>query len=214
VQELDCGVSAERASGARHWDDAYAHRGLDGVSWFQATPRVSLDLIESLGAARESSVIDVGGGPSFLVDELVARGYTDLTVLDISAVALDGVRHRLPAGAPVSLLEADLLTWRPTRRYDVWHDRAVFHFLTGSAARARYLRALRAAVAPRGAVVVATFADDGPSVCSGLPVQRYSSEELVAALGEPFTLVETRREEHVTPRGAIQPFTWVAGVLG
>jgi len=196
---------------AEHWDEAYGSRGIDGVSWFQAVPAVSLQLVEALGVSPESAVIDVGGGGSFLADELVARDFTDITVLDISAVALDATRGRLPADAPVRCVRADLLEWDPDRRYGLWHDRAVFHFLVEEHDRERYVETLRRGVAPGGAVVVATFADDGPEVCSGLPVRRYTAADLSAALGNGFELIETRREVHVTPRAALQPFIWVAG---
>jgi trans-aconitate methyltransferase len=198
---------------AGHWDDAFATRASDGVSWFEPEPRTSLELIDALRVSSDAAVLDVGAGAAFLVDRLVERGFTDLTMLDISAVALDHVRARLPAGAPVELVHADLLEWEPARRYDVWHDRTVLHFLVGEDERRAYLRALRAALGPGGAVVVATFAPDAPDRCSGLPVRRYSAEELAALLGGGFELVEARREEHVTPRGAVQPLTWVAGRL-
>jgi hypothetical protein len=114
----------------------------------------------------------------------------------------------------VRCVRADLLAWEPDGLYDLWHDRAVFHFLVDASDRARYVATLRKALGPGGRVIVATFADDGPETCSGLPVRRYSAADLVAELGEAFELVDTRREEHLTPRGAIQPFTWVAGRLG
>ena len=120
----------------------------------------------------------------------------------------------MPADAPVRCVRADLLTWEPDRRYDLWHDRAVFHFLVGEPEQDRYVETLKRAVRPGGKVIVGTFAADGPEVCSGLPVRRYSAEDLAAALGDGFRIAETRREEHVTPRGVIQPFTWIAGVLG
>jgi SAM-dependent methyltransferase len=200
-------------AGADHWDTAYSTRGVDGVSWYQAVPALSLELLEALDIPREAAVIDVGGGASFLVDELVARGFRDLTVLDLSASALDATRERLPDGAPVRFVQADLLEWEPDRRYDVWHDRAVFHFLVAASDRDRYVATLREAVVPRGTVIVGTFAEDGPELCSGLPVDRYSAADLSAALGDAFDVLETRREHHVTPRGAVQPFTWVAGSL-
>ena len=196
---------------ADHWDAAYSTRGVDGVSWYQAVPAVSLELVDALDISRDAAVIDVGGGASFLVDELLARDFRDLTVLDLSASALDATRHRLPADAPVRCVHADLLEWEPDRRYDLWHDRAVLHFLVAASDRDRYVATLRRAVVPGGNVVVGTFAEDGPEVCSGLPVTRYSAADLSTALGDAFDLLETRRERHVTPRGAVQPFTWVAG---
>jgi len=193
-----------------HWDEAYSTRGVDGVSWYQAAPAVSLELVEGLGVSPEAAVIDAGGGGSFLADELVGRGFTDVTVLDISAAALDATFGRFPADAPVRCVRADLLDWVPDRRYELWHDRAVFHFLVDEHDRDRYRATLNDALAPGGRVIVATFADDGPEMCSGLPVRRYAADDLMAALGGGFELVETRRELHVTPRGTSQPFTWVA----
>jgi trans-aconitate methyltransferase len=172
---------------------------------------VSLELVEALGAPVDAAVIDVGGGAAFLADVLVERGFTDVTVLDISAAALEEGRRRLGKDASIHRLHEDVLTWRPIRRYDLWHDRAVFHFLVAAADRARYLQTLASAVRPGGGVIVATFAPDAPERCSGMPVTRYSAGELSEVLGDTFEHLETRREEHVTPRGMMQPFTWIAG---
>lgn len=198
---------------ARYWDSAYAGAGARGVSWFEDTPRVSLELIGVLGLARDAAVIDVGGGASTLVDRLVEAGFTDVSVLDVSAAALAEARQRLGDTTAVTWLNQDLLLWNPERRFDLWHDRAVFHFLVAPEDREAYLRALQSAVVPGGHVVLAAFAPDGPESCSGLPVVRYSANDVVRLLGGGFELVETRREEHVTPRGAKQPLTWVAGRL-
>jgi SAM-dependent methyltransferase len=199
--------------GAEHWDEVFGSRGVDGVSWFQAVPAVSLELVGALGIDSDTPVLDVGGGGSFFADELVRRGFEDITVLDLSATALEAARARLSADTPVRMLRADLLVWEPDRAYGLWHDRAVFHFLVDAGDRERYLATMRTALARGGAVVIATFADDGPETCSGLPVRRYSASDLIAELGAGFTHVETRREDHVTPRGLPQPFTWVAGRL-
>ena len=181
------------------------------MSWYQAVPEASLELVDALDISRDAAVIDVGGGASFLVDELLARGFCDLTVLDLSVSALDATRRRLPTDAPVRCVHADLLRWEPDRRYDLWHDRAVFHFLVAQSDRDRYVATLTHAIVPGGNVIVGTFAEDGPEMCSGLPVDRYSATELSTALGDALDVVATRRERHVTPRGAAQPFTWVAG---
>ncbi|MHB8680641.1 MAG: class I SAM-dependent methyltransferase [Acidimicrobiales bacterium] len=194
----------------KDWDAAYRDLGTGGVSWAQPEPTVSLELFERLGIGTDAAVLDVGGGASVLVDALIARGFEDVTVLDISQVALDAVRDRIGAEAPADLVRADLLEWTPERRYDVWHDRAVFHFLVDETDRRRYVALLRAALRPGGHAVVATFAMDGPRSCSGLPVARYSTLALTKALGEGFTLVESTTEEHRTPAGVVQPFTWVA----
>lgn len=196
---------------ARHWDSAYAGRGVHGVSWYQDAPSVSLELIEALGIGRDAAVIDVGGGASDLAEHLVERGFIDVSVLDVSAAALAEARRRLGDAAPVSWLHEDLLVWRPERRFVLWHDRAAFHFLVTSDDRDKYLQTLRSAIGVEGFVVLATFAPDGPEFCSGLPVARYSVADLAHLLGAGFELLETRREEHITPQGVMQPFTWVAG---
>jgi trans-aconitate methyltransferase len=185
--------------------------GADGVSWYQDVPTVSLELIEALGVGRDAVVIDVGGGGSTLVDHLVERGFADVSVLDVSTAALNESRRRVGDAVPVNWLNEDILVWRPERRFDLWHDRAVFHFLAEPDARDAYLSTLRSAIRADGFVVIATFAPDGPQSCSGLPVTRYSADDLTGLLGVGFVLVETRREEHVTPVGVMQPFTWVAG---
>lgn len=199
------------------WEGVHATRPVDGVSWWQATPQPSLDVVRSL-AAPGQAILDVGAGSSTLADHLVADGY-DVTALDLSASALARVRDRLAASADEGLLRRlhpvvdDVLTWRPTGSYAVWHDRAVFHFLTAPEERAAYLRTLAAALAPGGAVVVATFGPDGPTACSGLPVVRYDVEALVAALAPGLpgaSVVEARTVEHTTPWESPQQFTLVA----
>lgn len=196
---------------AGFWDGVYRERGVDGVSWFQAEPATSLELVAALDVPPSAAVVDVGAGASLLVDGLVERGFEDVTVLDVSEEALGAVSRRLPSSAGVHLERADLLAWAPRRRYDLWHDRAVFHFLVDEQDRRRYLDVLRAATTPSAAVVLGTFAPDAPEKCSGLPVVRYSVESLAEVLGSAFELVAERREEHLTPRGVVQPFTWVAG---
>ena len=156
-------------------------------------------------------MIDVGGGASNLVDALVKRGWGDVTVLDIAAPALEAAKERLGLSArKVHWEVADIIDWQPSRQYDVWHDRAVFHFLTEPEQREAYRRALLAGVAPGGLVIMATFALDGPERCSGLPVQRYDPASLAKELGNAFRLVEEWREEHVTPWGSTQSFNWCA----
>ena len=203
--------SEERAA---RWDSAYEQRGVGGVSWYQRTPEASLQLIDALRVPPTAAVIDVGGGASSLADHLVRRGYSDVTVLDVSRSALDRSRGQLADPASVSYVHDDLLRWHPPRQYDLWHDRALYHFLVDEKDRQRYAKTLRSALATGGFVIVATFAPDGPSMCSGLPVVRYSPDALAEALGTTFELLEVRREEHVTPRGSMQPFTWIAGRLG
>jgi len=195
---------------AEHWDTAYAH-GDDTCSWFQSRPVRSLALLDRAGITPADSLIDVGGGAARLVDELVQRGFVDLTVLDISQVALSHARARLgPSADRVTWVAADLCEWEPTRTYRVWHDRAVLHFFTSHDQRCRYRRALEAASAPGTVAVFGCFAPDGPPSCSGLPVTRYDPSGIAELLGSSWELVAHEREEHTTPRQAVQPFTWAA----
>jgi SAM-dependent methyltransferase len=192
-----------------HWDAAYQERGFTGVSWYQATPTVSLELIRGLGLPADAAILDVGGGASGLAEALAAEGFSDLTVLDVSSVALGELRRRLGPDAAVTLVHTDVLAWKPQRPVDLWHDRAVLHFLADQQDRDAYLERLRVALRPAGHVVVGTFSADGPERCSGLPVVRYAPDELADLLGPRFEVRSTRREEHVTPAGATQAFTWV-----
>lgn len=192
-----------------HWNDVYATKADDEVSWFQARPERSLALIREAAPDRASSVIDIGAGTSRLLDALLSEGYRDLTALDISQTALDRLRRRLgPAGEPVEWIAADITKWLPERQWDVWHDRAVFHFLTGTADQDAYIAALSGGLRPGGTAIIATFALDGPEKCSGLPVQRYSGATLADRLGEGFRLISETPEVHVTPRGAVQKFAY------
>ena len=195
---------------ARWWESVYARRRVDRVSWYQPSPEASLRLIDALGLPLDAATVDVGGGASTLVDHLLAEGRSNLAVLDISAAALQAARNRVGDLGRVMWIHEDVLTWRPTRRYALWHDRAAFHFLVESAERAAYLDTLDCALGPAGAVVIGTFATDGPQECSGLPVTRYDPGGLGSTLGSGFEVVETLREQHTTPAGSIQPFTWVA----
>jgi trans-aconitate methyltransferase len=158
------------ADAARHWDEVHQDRGAPGVSWFQSQPTLSFELIRRLGVESDASVIDVGGGASSLVDHLLETGFTDVSLLDVSETALEAGRRRLGAGAWVNWLCEDISSWRPARRYGLWHDRAMFHFLVGDDERGRYLEVLRSGLEPGGALVLATFAEDGPHHCSGLAV--------------------------------------------
>jgi 2-polyprenyl-3-methyl-5-hydroxy-6-metoxy-1,4-benzoquinol methylase len=192
---------------SEHWEGVYRTKGEREVSWFQETPSVSLELIRSAGATPQSSIVDVGGGASRLVDALVDAGYEAVTVLDLSESALAAAKARLgEAGAGVTWIVADVVGWRPRQRYDVWHDRAAFHFLTEAADRTAYAACLREALRPGGHAIIATFALDGPDRCSGLPVVRYDAASLGEALGNAFSLVETRRHDHRTPMGSMQRF--------
>jgi SAM-dependent methyltransferase len=192
-----------------HWNRAYRTKSPETVSWYQRRPELSLALIAASGIGPDAGIIDVGGGASVLVDHLLELGYRDIAVLDLSAAALAASRARLwDRAAAVEWIEADITSFEPPRRYALWHDRAVFHFLTDAADRVRYVAALRCTLAPEGAVVIATFAPDGPPKCSGLDVVRYDEPSIVAELGEGFELLETREETHITPGKAEQRFKY------
>jgi SAM-dependent methyltransferase len=199
------------ANRAAHWNTVYDTKGEDGVSWYQSVPKVTLELLDTLRIGRAASIIDLGGGASVVVDHLLARDFTDVSVLDVSKVALDNTKVRLgPAAERVHWLHRDIFEWVPERRFDLWHDRAVFHFLIDEDEREAYLNVLRSGIAPGGRVVVATFDAHGPTHCSGLPVVRYGATELAQVFAPHFDLIDTRSEEHLTPAGLVQPFTWVA----
>lgn len=190
-----------------HWQNVYTTKGEGQVSWFQDSPHPSLDLIALTGAPRDAAIVDIGGGASRLVDALLDAGYTDLATLDLSEAALATARQRIGARASqVQWIAADVTAWQPQRPYDVWHDRAALHFLTAAADRQAYVGCLARALRPGGHAIIGTFAPDGPEKCSGLTVMRYDAASLSALLGEDFTLVDTRRHEHVTPWGATQHF--------
>jgi SAM-dependent methyltransferase len=193
----------------RHWDRVYATKAATEVSWYQREPLVSLDLIAQAGAPSDT-VIDVGGGASTLVDGLLGRGYTNLAVLDIASAALDAARARLGARAADVIWITDDVLRHPFPRHgiDVWHDRAVFHFLTAADDRRAYAEQVAHAVRPGGRVIVATFAADGPAKCSGLDVCRYSAEALHAEFGPRFQLRGQVLEDHVTPAGHRQRFQY------
>jgi 2-polyprenyl-3-methyl-5-hydroxy-6-metoxy-1,4-benzoquinol methylase len=197
-------------AGKEHWETVYTTKATDEVSWFQPHARLSLDLIKAAAADKDAGIIDVGGGASTLVDDLLAEGYRDLTVLDLSAAALHAARQRLGAQeGRVRWIEADITQVDlPGKRYDIWHDRAVFHFLTEQKQRDTYVRTVFNAVKPGGHVIVATFGEDGPLQCSGLPVMRYRAEDLHDEFGDAFTLVKHQKEEHHTPSGKVQQFVY------
>jgi predicted TPR repeat methyltransferase len=188
----------------------YGSRPAQEVSWYQSHPATSLRLVREAEPDLGASILDVGGGTSLLVDRLLDAGYVDLTVLDISQTAVSEVARRLGDRARhVSLVCTDVLGWNPTRRYDLWHDRAVFHFLVTAQDRSTYVALASETIPIGGSLVLGVFAEDGPTHCSGLPTERYSPEALASAFSEAFSLVHAERELHVTPRGGDQPFTWV-----
>jgi 2-polyprenyl-3-methyl-5-hydroxy-6-metoxy-1,4-benzoquinol methylase len=192
---------------SEHWQGVYATKGENEVSWFQESPAISLELIRAANPDPAAAIIDIGGGASRLVDALLGEGYRSIAVLDLSANALDTAKKRIgEAAARVNWIVADVTNWQPTRSYDVWHDRAAFHFLTETRDRAAYRDRLQSAVRPGGQVIIGTFAPDGPEKCSGLPVQRYDGAALAAELGPSFELLDTRAEMHRTPWNATQAF--------
>ncbi|MCA1334910.1 MULTISPECIES: class I SAM-dependent methyltransferase [Rhodobacterales] len=177
------------------------------MSWFQAVPQPSLDLIERHGGGNAASVIDIGGGASRLADALLASGYRDLSILDISESALARTRKRLASLADrVGFIVADVTTWKPARHWDVWHDRAVMHFLVSESGQEAYRRAMLAATVPGSVAIIGTFAPDGPERCSGLPVRRWSADDLSDFFAPEFSLLDTRRHRHETPGGVTQNF--------
>jgi 2-polyprenyl-3-methyl-5-hydroxy-6-metoxy-1,4-benzoquinol methylase len=193
------------------WESVYATKPAAALSWYQEHLRRSLDLISRTALPKDARIIDVGGGDSSLVDDLISEGYRDITVLDLSRGALNRARARVGtiASGHVVWLEGDILEVNlPAEAFDIWHDRAVFHFLTTAKQRDAYIQAVEHAVRPGGHVIVATFAEDGPTRCSGLPVNRYSAGQLHGTFGAAFQLVESERETHRTPAGVDQPFTY------
>ena len=192
-----------------HWENVYATRNVHEVSWYQIRPDISLDLIGKLGLHADDPIIDVGGGASSLVDHLLDLGHSDLSVLDISVAALDAVKGRLGArAASVRWLAGDITREKPAGPYRLWHDRAVFHFLTEADDRRAYVAALAAAVPAGGHAIIATFAEDGPERCSNLPVCRYSPDRLAAELAPKLAMIDSQRETHTTPARGRQDFIY------
>jgi 2-polyprenyl-3-methyl-5-hydroxy-6-metoxy-1,4-benzoquinol methylase len=195
---------------ANHWEKIYSERAPDAVSWYRPHLEMSLDLIEKAAPARFAAIIDIGGGESTLVDDLLARGYQNVTVLDISSTAIEVTKQRLGvASERVQWVAADIARadLSPSA-YDVWHDRAVFHFLTAADQRVAYVSQVAKAVKPGGHVLVSTFGPEGPTKCSGLEVVRYDAESLHAQFGKRFRLLESFKELHETPFGTTQQFLY------
>ena len=201
---------ADQVETAAHWDAAYAQG--DGTrSWFEKHPDMSLRMLNAARVSAVDALIDVGGGASPLTTVLLDRGFRDLTVLDISAAGMQHARDRLGSRADqVHWVTADVLSWHPQRHYQAWHDRAAYHFLTTDEHRQQYLHTLDTATAPDTIAVFGCFAPDGPQRCSGLPVARYGPAQLARQIGTKWLLISQDREEHITPAGTIQPFTWIA----
>jgi ubiquinone/menaquinone biosynthesis C-methylase UbiE len=190
-----------------HWQGVYGSKAETEVSWFQQRPSISLELIKAARCNRHDPIIDIGGGASRLVDTLLDAGHDAITVLDLSAKALETSKRRLGARAKqVEWVVSDVTRWEPAQQYAIWHDRAAFHFLTELADRAAYADRLARALRPGGEAIIGTFALDGPAQCSGLPVVRYDAASLGQTLGPAFALFETRADDHRTPSGSIQKF--------
>ncbi|MEJ2585674.1 MAG: class I SAM-dependent methyltransferase [Robiginitalea sp.] len=198
-----------RPSGKEHWDTVYRTKPLETVGWYQPVPVMSLELIERLELPHSAPFIDVGGGDSYLTDHLHQRGFTDLTVLDISGAALQRARKRLGrASGKICWIESDILDFTPARPYTLWHDRATFHFLTETSQIQQYLEIARKGIHPGGYLILGTFSDKGPTTCSGLPVQRYSISELNETVGPYFKKIRAVNRDHYTPSGAMQNYTF------
>ena len=197
----------ENESRQAHWQNVYTSKSENEVSWFQESPAPSLALIAELDTSPDAGIIDIGGGASRLVDHLLDLGFHDVTVLDLSAAALDAAKARLGERAGrAHWFVADATTWEPPRTYDLWHDRAAFHFLTEARDRDAYIARLRQGLKIGGHAIMATFALDGPEKCSGLPVMRYDAARLGQTLGAEFMLLQSGRSDHATPWGSQQHF--------
>jgi len=192
-----------------HWEQVYRNKSPLEVSWYQAEPTLSLQLITNTGLPLDATIIDIGGGASSLIDHLSERGYHKLSVLDISGKALAHAKTRLGDKAQaIEWFEADVTHFKPPYPIDLWHDRAVFHFLTEASDRHHYVAAMRNALKPGGHLIIATFAIGGPQKCSGLDIVQYDAEKLSAELGEAFQLIEQAQEVHITPAKAEQQFSY------
>ena len=197
---------------ARHWDGVYSEKTSEETSWHEPHPETSLLLLTEATAQTGSapgSVIDVGAGTSTLVDELIAAGWPSVTVLDVSAAALEKTHERLGSETDVRFVVADILEWRPDDTFDVWHDRAVFHFLTQPEQQQRYVATAARAVRTGGVLVIGTFGPNGPEQCSGLPVARHDVASLRSRFTSAFEVLDSRTEVHRTPWNTDQEFTWV-----
>ena len=197
-----------------HWESIYADKSPLAVSWFQKEPHLSLQLISNTGLSTEAAIIDIGGGASVLIDHLFERGFRHLAVLDISGVALSHAKQRLGSTAEqIEWLETDVTTFVAPHPFDLWHDRAVFHFLTEATDRKRYVDTLKQTLKPGGHLIIAAFAIGGPTRCSGLDIVQYDADKLGRELGEDFTLVEQLSEIHVTPSNQEQLFAYFRFIM-
>jgi SAM-dependent methyltransferase len=192
--------------GQSHWENVYSTKSEREVSWFEDSPDLSLRLIDETGVGPSASVVDIGGGASRLVDALVGRGQSHVTVLDLSSAALDVARRRVGITPCVDWVASDVTTWMPGRLFDLWHDRAAFHFLVQEEDRRAYVETMRKALRPSAYAIIGTFAPDGPEKCSGLPIVRYDEVSLADVLGQEFKPLAHIRHTHLTPWGSEQRF--------
>ena len=193
----------------KHWENIYQTKELKDVSWFQPTPETSLDFFKQFKVPTTAKVIDIGGGDSFLVDNLLDLGYQDISVLDISAAAIDRAKQRLGDKAKnVKWIVADAATFKPTEKYDFWHDRAAFHFLTDEQEIANYLQIAQESINPTGILVIGTFSEQGPKKCSGIEIKQYSETTMTDQLKKYFEKIKCITVDHLTPFDTIQNFVF------
>jgi ubiquinone/menaquinone biosynthesis C-methylase UbiE len=194
---------------SNHWDSIYLKKSENEVSWYQKVPVKSLELINEMKLAPDDSIIDIGGGESHLVDQLLLKGFQNITVLDISSIALDKVKARLgDSSKSVKFITSDVTTFNPPEKYRLWHDRATFHFLTDSKSVETYLEVANGAISAGGYLIVSTFSKTGPEKCSGLPVVQYADSDLKALFRKYFANIKCIDETHATPWGTSQNFVY------
>ncbi|MBK7634533.1 MAG: class I SAM-dependent methyltransferase [Saprospiraceae bacterium] len=197
----------EQPDRKKHWENIYQTKDLKDVSWYQPTPTPSLDFLKEFNIPTNVKIIDIGGGDSFLVDHILDLGYTDITVLDISASSLDRAKQRLgDRETKVKWIVADAATFKPTEQYDFWHDRAAFHFLTDDQEITNYIDTIQNSIKPTGVLVIGTFSEQGPKKCSGIEIKQYSETTMTDRLKKIFAKVKCITVDHKTPSDAIQNF--------
>ncbi len=191
----------------KHWENIYQTKDLKDVSWYQPTPTTSLDFLKEFNISKTAKIIDIGGGDSFLVDHLLDLGYSDITVLDISAASLNKAKKRLgDLAKKIKWIVADASTFKPTEQYDFWHDRAAFHFLTQEQDITSYIDTIQQSIKPKGVLVIGTFSEQGPQKCSGIEIKQYSEVSMTSRLKEFFEKIKCISVDHVTPFNTIQNF--------
>lgn len=192
-----------------HWEDVYQKKDLEEVSWYQPKAETSMDYIRSFELKKDAKIIDIGGGDSFLAENLLSEGYTDITVLDISETALDRARSRLGKKAEkITWIVADASDFAPSKKFELWHDRATFHFLTREEEVEKYLKTLKNSIQRGGNAVMGTFSEKGPEKCSGINIKQYSLHDLSELLNDGFETLECKNVDHITPSGAVQNFSF------